>query len=142
MPLLRPGDQFPNMFLVRPEGTSLEIYELWKKQHALILFSRQPHPDLTAFISHFQDNARLFEWLNLRLLAVYPAREKVPSPWPAPSHPPFVYGQPLPDGVEWDKAYLISKNRSVFGLFPEPWFMSVAGIEKDVLYWESGHCLS
>ena len=84
MPPLRTGEQFPNLFLMRPEGTSLEVYELWKKQHALIFFSRHPHPDLTAFISHFQDNARLFEWLNLRLLAVYPAREKIPTPWPAP----------------------------------------------------------
>ena len=51
------------------------------------------------------------------------------------------HSAPLPDGLEWDKAYLVSKNRTLVEVYPEIYFLNVTGMEKDVLYWESRHCL-
>lgn len=135
------GQPFPVLFLTRPDGTSLDLQDLRKKEHYLLLLQRQPHPDVLAFISHFQDQARLFEWLQTRLVAVYPRREAVPSPWPAPGYPPCLFGGDLPDGLEWDRAYVVSKNGTLIEIHAELPFLSVAAIEKDMLYWEAGHCL-
>jgi hypothetical protein len=141
MSLAVKGAQFPNLFLTRPDGTSLELYDLWKKEHCLLLLLKAPNPDALAFIQHFQDQARLFEWLNTRLIVVYTRREAIPSPWPAPGYPACLFGDFLPQGVEWDKAYVISKNRTLMEIYPEPAMLSVAKVEKDMLYWEAGHCL-
>ena len=135
------GAQVPNLFLTRPDGTSLELYDLWKKEHCVLVLAKRAHPDLDAFIRHFQDQARLFNWLDTRLLPVFPRREAVPSPWPAPGYPPCLYAEPLPQGLEWDRAYVISKHRTVFEHYADPLELSVAKLERDLLYWEAGHCL-
>ena len=141
MSLVVKGGQFPNLFLTRAEGTSLELYDLWKKEHCLLVMLKKADHDTMAFVSHFQDQARLFEWLGTRLIVAFPRREEVPTPWPAPGYPACIFSSDLPQGVEWGKAYIISKNRTLIEVFPEPHMMSVARVEKDMLYWEAGHCL-
>lgn len=141
MSLAIKGAQFPNFFFTRPDGSSLELYDLWKKEHCLLLLLKKADHDTLAFISHFQDNARLFEWLNTRLIVAFPRREAIPSPWPAPGYPACLFSSDLPQGVEWDKAYVISKNRTLIEVHPEIPMLSVAHVEKDMLYWEANHCL-
>ena len=46
-----------------------------------------------------------------------------------------------PDGVEWGKAYVVSKNRTLLEVYPEPGLLSVAKVERDLLYWEANHCM-
>lgn len=135
------GLRFPNLFLARPDGTGMELYDLWKKEHCLLLLLPSADPDALAFVSHWQDQARLFEWLNTRLVCVFPGREAVPTPWPAPGYPPCLHAEPLPDGVEWGKAYVVSKNRTLLELYTELDQLSVAKVEKDLLYWEANHCM-
>lgn len=132
---------FPNLFLPRTDGTCLELVDLRKKQHALLMLFSKPDPDAMAFVSHFQDQAKLFEWLNARLLPVFARREHIPTPWPAPHYAPFLHTEPLCDGLEWDKAYVISKNGTLLEIYPELPLLSVHKVEQDLLYWEAGHCL-
>lgn len=134
------GLPFPNLLLSRTDGTGLELYDLWKKEHALLLLQKEPHSDVMAFIQRFQDEARTFEWLNTRLLAVFPKREVIPSPWVAPGYP-ALYCAELPKDVEWGKLYVISKNKTLFEVYPEPGMLSVAKVERDLLVWEANHCL-
>lgn len=141
MSLVVKGLQFPNMDLSRPDGTGFELYDLWKKEHCVLLLLPKPDPDTLAFVSHWQDQARLFEWLNTRLICVFPKRDLVPSPWPTPGYPACIFGGDLPQGVEWGKGYVISKNRTLVELYPHPGELSVAGMERDLLYWEANHCL-
>jgi hypothetical protein len=141
MSSLPKGAQVPNLFLTRPDGTSLELYDLWKREHFVLVLVRHAHPDLGAFVSHFQDQAKLFSWLNTRLIVVFPKRDDVLSPWPAPGYPPCLYGELLPQGLEWDQAYVVSRNRTLFEHYGDPRELSVAKLEKDLLYWEAGHCL-
>jgi len=135
------GEHFPNVFLKRPDGTSMELVDLYKKEHALVLFLSKPDPDALVFVSHFHDQARLFEWLNTRLLVIFPKQEHLVTPWPAPAYPPCQHLEDLPDGVHWDKAYVVSKHGTVMEAYEEPGFLSVAKVEQDILYWEAGHCL-
>jgi hypothetical protein len=137
--MIAPSQPFPNMFLMRPEGTSLELNDLKKNEHFLILFMNDAHPDSLAFIQRFQDEAKTFEWLNTRLIVVFKGRESIPTPWPAPGYAPFVHAQPLPDGLEWGKGYLVSKNQTVFSVYPELPFMAASTVEKDILHWEARH---
>jgi hypothetical protein len=141
IPLIREGEQFPNFFLLRPDGTNLDLYELRKKEHALLLFVEQPNADLCAFIQRFQDEIRMFEWLKTRLIVVFRDAAKISTPWPAPSFPPFVHAQPLHEGIEWGKGYLVSLNRSLYSIYPELDLLSAKRVEDDILHWESGHCL-
>lgn len=141
MSLVVKGLQFPNLFLVRPDKTSLELYDLWKKEHCLLILLERQDKDVAAFIARWQDNARTFEWLNTRLLVVHAKREAITSPWPAPGMPPCLHAEPLPQGVEWGKAYVISKNRTLTEVYEHPSELSVAKVEKDLLYWEANHCL-
>jgi hypothetical protein len=135
------GLQFPNLFLSRPDGTSLELYDLWKKEHCLLILLDKPDKDVEAFVRHWQDQAKLFEWLNTRLLVAHAKREHIASPWPAPGMPPTLHPGPLPQGVDWGKAYVISKNRTLVEIYAQPSELSVAKVEKDMLYWEANHCL-
>ncbi|HTA17366.1 MAG TPA: hypothetical protein VK786_06445 [bacterium] len=135
------GLPFPNLFLKRPDGTSLELVDLHKKQHALLIFLSKHDADAMAFVAHFQDQARLFEWLQTRMLVVFPDHEPVTTPWPAPGYPACLYPDTLPDGVHWDKAYVVSKHGTLLEIYEEPGFLGVAKVERDVLYWEAGHCL-
>jgi hypothetical protein len=134
------GQPFPNLHLDRPDGTGMELYDLWKKEHALLLPQKEAHPDVMAFIQRFQDEARTFEWLNTRLLPVFPKREAIPSPWTAPGYP-ALYVKELPQGLEWGKLYVISKNKTLYEIYPEPGMISVAKVERDLLVWEANHCL-
>ena len=134
------GQPFPNLTLARPDGTGMEIYDLWKKKHALLLLQKQPHPDVMAFISRFQDEAKTFDWLNTVLLPVFPKRDVIPTPWIAPGYP-ALYCAELPDGLDWDKLYVISKNKTLYEVYPEPGMISVARVERDLLVWEANHCL-
>lgn len=140
--MIQEGDLFPNFFLIRPDGTNLDLYELRKKEHALLLFIEHPDRDTQAFIQRYQDETKLFEWLKTRLLVVFKDRSKIPTPWPAPSYSPFVHSEPLHEGIEWDKGYLVSRNRTLYSIYPELPFLSAHRIERDVLHWEAGHCLS
>src|SRR5690242_18404273 len=99
--MIAPGSLFPNLSLSRPEGTGLELYDLHKKEHALLLLIDKPQADVRALVQRFQEEAKVFQWLHTRLLAVFPSREAVFSPWPAPDYAPFVESAPLPEGVEW-----------------------------------------
>ncbi len=128
------------MFLARPDGTSFETIEMWKNEHGLILFVNDRHPDIEAFISRFQGEAGVFRWLHTRLLVVYPDKGKIPTPWPAPDYSPFVYSEPLPDGLEWGKGYLFTKNRSIYSVYTELPFLSAQRVEDDMLHWEAQHC--
>ena len=128
------------MFFVRPEGTSLELNDFKKREHCVILFVDQANPDTFAFIRRFQDEAKTFEWLQTRLIVAFADRGAIPSPWPAPAYAPFVYSQPLPDGLEWGKGYLVSRNQTLFSLYPELPMMAASAVEKDILYWEARHC--
>lgn len=134
------GQPFPNLVLERPDGTGMELYDLWKKQHALILLQREPHPDVMAFVQRFQDEAKTFEWLHTRLLCVFPKRDGIPTPWPAPGYP-ALYCNQVPEGVEWGKLYVVSKNKTLYEVYPEPAMISVAKVERDLLVWEANHCL-
>jgi hypothetical protein len=136
------GLQFPNLDLARPDGTGLELYDLWKKEHCLLLLLPAADPDALAFVSHWQDQARLFQWLNTRLICAFPRREAIPTPWPAPGYPPTMHSGPLPDGLEWGKAYVVSKNRTLTEVYPHPGELSVAKVERDLLYWEANHCMA
>lgn len=140
--MIEPGKAFPNLFLIRPDTTSLELSDFRKSEHFLILFVDYPHPDTFAFVRRFQDEARTFEWLQTRLLVVFPSLKGIPTPWPAPGYPPFIYSQALPEGVEWGKTYLVSKNQTLFSIYPELPMLAASVVEKDVLYWEARHCLS
>jgi hypothetical protein len=135
------GLPFPNLFLKRPDGSSLELVDLYKQEHALLLFLSKPDPDALAFVAHFQDQARLFEWLQTRLLVVYRNQDHVTTPWPAPGYPACLHLEALPDGVDWDQAYVVSKHGTLLETYGEPGFLSVDKIERDLLYWEAGHCL-
>jgi hypothetical protein len=141
MSALEKGKPFPNLFLNRPDGTSFELVDLRRREHALVLLLRHPDAAHLAFVSHFQDRAKLFEWLNLRLVAVFAKIDTVNTPWPAPGYPPCLHARPLPDGLDWDKAYVVSKNGTLLETYEEPEFLGVDAIERDLLYWEAGHCL-
>jgi hypothetical protein len=138
--VIAPGQPFPNLFLVRPDSTSLELNDFKKREHCLILFVDHPHPDTFAFVRRFQDEARTFEWLQTRLIVVFSSRSDIPTPWPAPAFAPFIYSQPLPDGAEWGKAYLVSKHQTLFSIYPELPMLAASVVEKDILYWEARHC--
>lgn len=139
--MIKEGELFPNFFLLRPDGTNLDLYELRKKEHALLLFIQKPDRDTMAFVQRFQDEIKTFEWLKTRLLVVFKEQAKIPTPWPAPSFSPFVFSAPLPEGVEWDKGYLVSLNRSLYSIYAELPFLSAKRVEDDVLHWEAGHCM-
>jgi hypothetical protein len=139
--IVQVGAMFPNLTLARPDGTGMELYDLWKREHALLLFQHEPHNDVMAFIQRFQDEARTFEWLNTRMLPVFASREIIPSPWPAPGYPALYHSGPLPTGVDWGKLYVVSKNRTLYEIYPEPGMISVAKVERDLLVWEANHCL-
>jgi hypothetical protein len=138
---IRVGLPFPNLVLARPDGTGMELYDLWKKQHALLLFQKEPHPDVMTFLTRFQEEAKTFEWLNTVMLPVFPKREAIPTPWPAPGYPALYYNQDLPEGVDWGKLYVVSKNKTLYEVYPEPGMISVARVERDLLVWEANHCL-
>jgi hypothetical protein len=140
LPIL-PGAPFPNVSLSRPDGTGMELYDLWKKQHALLLLQKEPHADIMMLIQRFQDEARTFEWLNTLLLPVFSSREAIPTPWPAPGYPALYHSSPLPSGMDWGKLYVISKNKTLFETYAEPGMLSVARVERDLLVWEANHCL-
>jgi hypothetical protein len=135
------GQMFPNMVLGRPDGTGMELYDLWKKQHALLILQDKAHPDVMAFIDRFQAEAKTFEWLQTRLLPIFPKREAVPSPWTAVGYPPLLHPGALPDGVEWGRAYVISRNRTLLDVYLNPGEVSVSKFERDMLVWEANHCL-
>lgn len=137
---LRPGSMFPNLNLKGSEGVSMELYDLRKKEHAAVLLVKDPWPALPGLISQFQDQAKLFEWLQLRLLPVYKDRAKAPTPWPAPGYPAWTLSNELPEGAEWGWLYLVSKNRTVFSIYPDPALVSPQTLERDMLYYEARHC--
>ncbi len=137
---LRPGLMFPNLLLRGVEDLRMELHDLKKKEHAAVLFIKDPWPALPNFVSQFQDQARLFEWLNLRLLPIYHDRAKAPTPWPAPGYPLWTLNAELPQGVEWGWLYLVSKNRTIFSIYPEPALLSPQTLERDMLYYEARHC--
>lgn len=139
--MIKEGELFPNFFLIRPDQTTLDLYELRKKEHALLLFIEKPDRDLLAFVQRFQDEIKTFEWLKTRLVPVFKDGPKIPTPWPAPSFSPFVFSTPLPEGIEWGKAYLVSLNRTLYSVYPELGLLSAHKVENDVLHWESGHCM-
>jgi hypothetical protein len=132
---------FPNLFLMRPDGTSMELVDLRKRKHALVLLLSKPDPRALTFVGLCQDKARLFEWLDTQLLTVFERLEHVVTPWPAPGYPACVHADPLPDGVEWDRAYVVSKNGTLLEIYDEFDVLSVDRVERDLLYWEAGHCL-
>ena len=135
------GAPFPNLVLARADGTGMELYDLWKREHGLLLLQKEPHADVMAFVRRFQDEARTFEWLQTRLLAVFPTRDVIPTPWPAPGYPALIYSEPLPTGMDWGKLYVISKNKTLYEVYPEPAMISVDKVERDLLVWEANHCL-
>jgi hypothetical protein len=137
---IQEGDRFPNLFLLRPDGTNLDLFELRKKEHALLLFLEAADKDTLAFIQRFQDEIKIFTWLRARLLVVFKEAKKIPSPWPAPSFSPFVHKE-LPEGLEWGKGYLVSVNGTLYSLYAEPALLSANKVEDDLLHWEAGHCL-
>lgn len=139
--MLAPGDAFPNFFFRRTDGTQFELHSLRKKEHALLLFVDTPNAEVFALIQRFQEKRTLFEWLQTRLVAVFPDTARVSSPWPAPHYAPCLYENPLPEGLDWGKGYLISRNRSLFSIYPELEFLSAQKVEDDVLHWEAVHCL-
>jgi hypothetical protein len=139
--VIREGQQFPNFFLLRPDGTNLDLYELRKKEHSLLLFLERSDRETLAFIQRFQDEINTFQWLKTRLIVVYKDTASVATPWPAPSFPPFVHPQPLHEGIEWGKGYLVSLNRTLYSIYPETPFLSAKKVEDDVLHWEAGHCM-
>src|SRR5690349_13923864 len=117
--MILPGKPFPNLLFNRPDGSSLEMHELRKKEHALLLFIQHPHPDIFAFVGRFQDEAKVFEWLQTRLIPVFAERSKIPTPWPAPQYPACLYSEPLPEGLEWGKGYLVSRQRTLYSVYGE-----------------------
>jgi len=135
------SEAFPNLFLPRPDGTSLELQDLRKHYHAFIVFLSKPDADVAAFVAHFQAEARLFEWLQARLLVVYARLQDIPTPWPAPGHPPFLRPGDLPEGLAWDMAYVVSKNGTLLQAYEEPGLATIKELEQELLYWEAGHCL-
>jgi hypothetical protein len=126
--------------LIRPDRTTLDLYELRKKEHALLLFIEAADRDTLALIGRFQDETKIFEWLKTRMIVVFKEAAKIPSPWPAPGYSPFVFSQPLPEGVDWGKGYLVSRNRTLYSIYPELDLLSAHRIEQDVLHWEAAHC--
>ena len=140
--LIEEGSRFPHFFLLRPDGTNLDLDELRKKEHALLLFIEHPDKDVMAFIQRFQDETKTFEWLKTRLIVVFKDKMKIPTPWPAPSYSPFVHNEALPENILWDKGYLVSRNQSLYSLYHELPFLSAHRVEQDLLHWEAGHCLS
>ena len=139
--MIAEGQPFPGFFLSRPDGTSIQTDEFKKHYHALLVFIDAAHPDTLAFVQRFQDEDNVFRWLNTKLVPIFKERVPIPSPWPAPMYSPFVYAEPLPEGIEWGKAYLVSKNMTLFSIYPELPFMSAHRVEQDVLHWEANHCL-
>jgi hypothetical protein len=139
--MLNTGEQFPNFFLNRPDGTHLELYDLRKKEHALLLFIETPNQNIMALVQRFQDEMKLFDWLKTRMIAVFQDVKKIPTPWPAPMYSPFVYQQALPKDIQWGQGYLVSRNRTLYSIYPELDFLSAHQVEQDVLHWEAGHCL-
>ena len=137
---MKQGSQFPNMVFQSTDGATLHAWDLYQKHHGLYLFVDNPSSETLALASRFQEKEKLFTWLKTRLLPVFSAVEKVPTPWPAPGYQPWLYAGHLPDGMEWGKAYLVSRFRSVFEIYDEPEFLSAAKIEEDVTYYEANHC--
>jgi hypothetical protein len=135
-PLLK-GHAFPNLFLARTDGGSLELFDLRKRRHALILMIPEADADLRAFIDHVQARAKIFEWLQTRLIPVYRRRADIPTPWPAPDYPPCLLPGALPDGVEWMRGYVIDKEGSLIEVYEEPTLMSADHVENDLLYLEA-----
>lgn len=138
---LAKAQPFPNLYLDRPDGTSLELFDLRKKQHALLVLLDKPDPRALAFVGLFQDRAGLFAWLDTRLLAVFSKSARIPTPWPAPGYPACMHAEALPSGVEWGRSYVVSKHGTLLELYGDVSELSVEKIEQDLLYWEAGHCL-
>ncbi|MGH7443125.1 MAG: hypothetical protein ACREKE_10685 [bacterium] len=132
---------FPNLFFSRTDGTSFELLDLRKQKHVLLLFIQESDPVARSFLSLFQDRAKLFDWLDARLVAVFSQSKSVYCPWPAPSYPPCLLTEPLPEGLEWGNAYVVSKNGSLLEIYLSVSELSVEKVERDLLYWEAGHCL-
>jgi|SRR5665213_146931 len=141
MSTLAQAQPFPNFFLKRPDGTLFELVDLYKKQHAVLLFVSRVNSDVLVFVTHFQDQARVFDWLDSRLIVIYQNLHAIVTPWPAPAYPPCLYSGTLPDGVQWGQAYVVSKHGTLLETYPELDLLSVAKVERDLLYWEAGHCL-
>ncbi len=141
MSLLVKAQPFPNLYLGRPDGTALEIFDLRKRRHAVVLTLDKPDPDVHAFIAAFQARAKLFDWLETTLLPVYARVRDIPTPWPAPAYPPCLLPGEAPQGLEWGRAYVVSKHGTLLEIYEEPAYLSADALERDVMYWEAGHCL-
>ena len=138
--MLKQGDKFPNITIRTTDGSQMEAWDLYQKGQGLFWMAGESTPEVLAVAARFQEQAKLFTWLRVKLIIVFKDDKLVPSPWPAPGYQPYVYTGHLPDGMEWGKAYFMSRFRSIFEIYDEPEFLSVAKIEKDTTYYEANHC--
>ncbi len=139
--MIEKGGAFPNLFLLRPDGTSFELMDLRRRKHALVLLLSPPAPEARALIGLIQDRAKLFRWLDLEVAASFPNPRAVFTPWPAPDFPPCLHPALVPEGLEWGSGYVVSKNGTLLERYPDLAELSADKVERDLLYWEAGHCL-
>ena len=64
--MLVPGQLFPNFKIPNPDGGTFELYELRKKEHALLLFVEELTPGIANLLSQLRDEEALMKWLELR----------------------------------------------------------------------------
>jgi len=134
------GTPMPDMYLRRSDGTSLELADLRRETHGLLVLADRHLPTVHAFVDHFQANARTFEWLRLKLLVVYKRQQDVPTPWPAPAFPALLAPQELPHSLEWGKAYLFGLAGYVEEVYNDLDLLAVNQVERDLGYWETNKC--
>lgn len=136
---LAPGSSFPSLDLRLAGGEALEWRSL-RRRHLALLLLPQAGPAALALAAQAQARQDQLRWLELRWLSVFPGGGELPADWPAPAHPPCRLEDPLPPGLAWGRAYIVSKRGSLLAsCAPEE--LDFEGLEKDLLYWEAGHCL-
>ncbi len=134
------GEAMPGLYLCRSDGTGLELADLRRETHGLLVLADRDFATVQAFVGHFQANARTFEWLRLKLLVAYPRHEDMPTPWPAPAFPALLAPREIPHGLEWGKAYLFGPQGEVEEIYHELDLLAVNQVERDLGYWEACQC--
>jgi hypothetical protein len=140
--MIKQGSKFPPISLQTTDGAVIHSGDFHQKEHGLYIFACQSTPEFLALASRFQGEAKLFQWLRTRLMVIFDDAAKVPTPWPAPGYQPLLFKNHLPDGLQWQQGYMVSRFGSVFEVYSEEDLdtLSAHKIERDVTYYEANHC--
>jgi hypothetical protein len=126
------GQEMPDLLLHGTDGSSIELADLRESHHGLLIMADRWLDTVKAFTSHFQDNARTFDHMGLKLVVAFKAPDFVPTPWPAPAYVARVAPRDLPPDIEWGQAYLFCPQGLLREVYKELDLLAVSQVERDL----------